>query len=250
MRFVMALGAVALLAATVLVFGGGRELNALGTEDVRADMLNLQVDDPCTFQSLAGDLVMGPGIGIPMTITDSDVVSSATGCQRNMPTDPDDPEPCLDPTSEQPWVRCYLQGESYFRLEANNPYNGCIQLDFAGRRKGVWYGIAGETVLPPVYSDPTTGATEKICGVESGDTVELVWMTCPDVTGAHWPDNRVDMMNDIFGIVFAYGAQPGDFQWRILADVNEDGIVDLMNDLFFVIERFGLNCDDFPLAAD
>ncbi len=233
MRNIPALGILALLVA-ILTGGLGQ---ALGTQDVRADVG--QLGAPCTYWtpigSDSGETIEHRGHRSEITIIDPDAVSNTWGC-----TDQIDMTNCLEHS-------CFLSGEHYFMFQANQPFNGCIQFNIAGLRKGVWYGSVNGTPIPPAYSSPYNEAVEKVCNLEYDDVVEMVWMACPDITGPSGPDNKIDLMNDIFEVGFAYGTTKGDPDWNLLTDSNEDGIVDLMNDIFSVIYRWNLDCDDFPI---
>lgn len=146
---------------------------------------------------------------------------------------------------------CFLNGDYFINILVDSPPSspdtGCLSWSMEGLRQGVWYGkIHDEVVIPPTYSDPRDGAVEKACGVGRGALLRIMWMSCPDIAGPDGLDNKVDLMNDIFGVMLKLGTSPGELHWNPLADINEDGVVDLMNDIWFVISRFGLHCDDFP----
>lgn len=236
MRFIIALGAIALLASMAFVFGGGRELSVEARSTPWPDFAVLvqPQTDPCTYQTLdTGEEREGTRIGIAPGTSTHAKFSEINACAAA--------PPCQTPS-------CFLQGEYFFRLEVESLEGGCLSWMMVGTRRGAWYGRVGDEVTYPVYSDPADMAFEKICRVKPGDVVEVVWMACPDIAGPGGLDGKVDLMNDLFGAMLAFASAEGDPLWNILADVNEDGVVDLMNDIFFVLARYGLDCSRFPLA--
>lgn len=195
-----------------------------------------QQTDPCTYLTIdTGEEREGTWVGIlSMGYTTARFSDSLSACQVA--------PPCRVPS-------CFLQGEYFFRAKVERLDSDCLSWRMGGARRGVWYGRVGDTIVPPTYSDPSDTAIEKICGVVAGDVVEVAWMACPDIAGPKGElDNRVDMMADIFGVIFAYGTSEGDPHWNILADTDRSGSIDLMTDLFSVVWHFGLNCDEFPSA--
>jgi hypothetical protein len=150
--------------------------------------------------------------------------------------------PCMQVPGEA--VSCFLRGEHYIMLKMADqtpPFDGCISYNIKGLRgAAVASSIDGEA-QPFYYLSSWDDAVQTVCGLGDNRVLKMRLMMCPDLNG----DHVITLFDDIFGTAAAIWASPGDPNWNHLADHNEDGSVDLFTDLFGVMYRYGQDCGEF-----
>jgi hypothetical protein len=151
---------------------------------------------------------------------------------------------CTDrPTCEQgmgpPDLDCFLGGEHYLLMQAENPTDGCVRFTVDGLRGAAASVRVGGVKQPLQYLAVESGGVDSICGVQAGQQVELRMMMCPSALG-----HSVDLFWSILGTARVFGTVEGDSEWDYRYDHNEDGQIDL-GDIFAAMFRFSLHCPDF-----
>jgi hypothetical protein len=138
-----------------------------------------------------------------------------------------------------PDLDCFLGGEHYLLMQAENPTDGCVRFTVDGLRGAAASVRVGGVKQPLQYLAVESGGVDSICGVQAGQQVELRMMMCPSALG-----HSVDLFWSILGTARVFGTVEGDSEWDYRYDHNEDGQIDL-GDIFAAMFRFSLHCPDF-----
>jgi hypothetical protein len=220
------------LAVLTLVLAGGSGVRSEAVPDMTIDVW--QLGESCQYWAPSppsGETSrLHSGLVPEVVVADPDALRVVLACTDR-------------PTCEQgmgpPDLDCFLGGEHYLLMQAENPTDGCVRFTVDGLRGAAASVRVGGVKQPLQYLAVESGGVDSICGVQAGQQVELRMMMCPSALG-----HSVDLFWSILGTARVFGTVEGDSEWDYRYDHNEDGQIDL-GDIFAAMFRFSLHCPDF-----